>query len=204
MTPTGSPSPAQVAVAAREHPVRALAEQADTVSRACHAMATRFHAGATLLVFGSGGPAADAHHVAVEFLHPVIVGKHALPALSLAADTATLLTLARATEPAEVFAAQLAVLARPGDIALGLSSGADPAVRRGLEVARGLGMLTVELTAGEAAEPADPGVAEYRLVVPTADPRVAKEVHVTAYHILWELVHIYLEQPGLFPPASSP
>ena len=70
------------ALGRREAPVEALAEDAEQVARACHEMAVRFHRGGKLVVFGSGGPSTDAQHVAVEFVHPVIVGKRALPALT--------------------------------------------------------------------------------------------------------------------------
>ena len=83
-------------------------------------MARRFAAGGKLIVFGSGAAATDAQHLAVEFVHPVIVGKRALPALSLAADVATLTGVASRDGVREVFARQLRLLADPGDIALGL------------------------------------------------------------------------------------
>ena len=79
-----------------------LAGQADAVAAACHAMAVRFHQGGRLVVFGTGGPSADAQHVAVEFVHPVIVGKRALPAISLTADVATVTGIAeRGGSPVE-------------------------------------------------------------------------------------------------------
>ena len=71
-----------------------LAGQADAVAAACHAMAVRFHQGGRLVVFGTGSPSTDAQHVAVEFVHPVIVGKRALPAISLTADVATVTGIA--------------------------------------------------------------------------------------------------------------
>src|SRR5580658_2334311 len=73
----------------REQPVRQFADQAGAVAAACYQMAIRFHQGRKLVVFGTGGPSTDAQHVAVEFVHPVIVGKRALPAISLTTDVAT-------------------------------------------------------------------------------------------------------------------
>ena len=70
----------------RVKPVEALADDAAQVATACHAMAVRFHRGGKLVCFGSGGPSTDAQHIAVEFVHPVIVGKRALPAISLTGD----------------------------------------------------------------------------------------------------------------------
>src|SRR5258708_596165 len=66
-----------------------LADDAERVARACYAMAERFHRDGKLIVFGNGGAGTDAQHVAVEFVHPVIVGKRALPAISLTNDVAT-------------------------------------------------------------------------------------------------------------------
>src|SRR5437867_13358810 len=90
------------------------------IAEACWAMARRFHQGGRLLAFGNGAWATDAQHVSVEFVHPVIVGKRALPALALTNDSASLSGLmARAATSA--FARQLSVLARPQDIAMGFS-----------------------------------------------------------------------------------
>src|SRR5215469_14492436 len=101
--------PAQVAARAafsrRVAPGEALAREAESVSRACHAMAVRFHRGGKLIVFGNGGTATDAQHVVVEFVHPVIVGKRALPAISLTNDPATLTGIARSDGFDAVFAA---------------------------------------------------------------------------------------------------
>ncbi|RSN46759.1 phosphoheptose isomerase [Actinomadura sp. WAC 06369] len=157
-------------------------------------MAVRFHAGGRLIVFGNGGPCADAQHVAVEFVHPVVVGKRALPAFALTGDAATLTAVALAEGFDEVFAAQLRTLARPDDIALGLSAdGRCANVRRGLAAAAEMGLLTVALTGGDgdAGRPVD-----HVLRARTDDPLVAKEVHVTVYHVLWELVHVFFEHPG--------
>ena len=78
----------------RSAPARDLAGQADAVAAACHAMAVRFHRGGKLVIFGAGGSSPDAQHVAVEFVHPVIVGKRALPAISLTTDVATVTGIA--------------------------------------------------------------------------------------------------------------
>jgi D-sedoheptulose 7-phosphate isomerase len=78
----------------RAAPVQDLADNAGTVGAACYAMAVRFHQGGKLVVFGTGAASTDALHVAAEFVHPVIVGKRALPATSLTADIATVTGLA--------------------------------------------------------------------------------------------------------------
>jgi D-sedoheptulose 7-phosphate isomerase len=185
----------------RTSPVEALADEAEEVARACHAMAIRFHRGGKLMCFGSGGPSTDAQHIAVEFVHPVIVGKRALPAISLTGDVATLTSVAGRDGYAEVFAHQLRYLAAPDDIALGVSvDGRDPAVLHGLEAAADLGMLTVALVGGDGGQVAGSPAVHHVLVARSEDPLVVKEVHVTAYHVLWELVHVFFEQPGVLGP----
>src|ERR671936_2974635 len=77
-------------------PTRFFDEYADVIPRACLEMARRFQRGGRLLVFGEGAQATDAQHGSVEFVHPVIVGKRALPAVALTSDVATLTGAARA------------------------------------------------------------------------------------------------------------
>jgi D-sedoheptulose 7-phosphate isomerase len=185
----------------RVTPLDDLATRADDVARICHAMAVRFHAGGKLVVFGNGSASTDAQHVAVEFVHPVIVGKRALPAISLTADVATLTGVARSSGLGETFAHQVRCLAGPDDIALGLSGDGDcDNVVQGLRCARELGMLTVALVGGNGGAIASGHEADHILVARSSDPRVIKEVHVTAYHVLWELVHVFFEQPGVLEP----
>jgi D-sedoheptulose 7-phosphate isomerase len=192
----------------RSEPVRQLAAQAEAVARACHAMAVRFHQGGKLVVFGTGGASTDAQHVAVEFVHPVIVGKRALPAISLTTDVATVTGIAARDGMDVIFAHQISCLAAAEDIALGISAdGNCPSVRAGLAAAKDLGMLTIALAgglkgAGEAggALRGDPSV-DHLLVAASADPRVVKELQVTTYHVLWELVHVFFEQPGVLAPG---
>ena len=187
----------------RDGPTDDLAGQADAVAAACHAMAVRFHRGGRLVVFGTGGPSTDAQHVAVEFVHPVIVGKRALPAISLTADVATVTGIAERDGISAIFSHQLRYLAGPADIALGISAtGESPSVLAGLETARELGLLTVALVGGGDSQRASKA-ADHVLVASSCDPRVVKEMHVTLYHVLWELVHVFFEQPGVLGPGWS-
>ncbi len=164
------------------------------MAAACRDMAARFQAGGRLLVFGTGGAATDAEHVAVEFVHPVIVGKRALPALSLASDSAMLTGVAAAQGPDAIFSHELLTLGRRGDIAMGLSGGDDDiAVRRGLAAARAAGMLTVALAGGDGSRLA--AEVDHTFVTRSDDPLVVKEAHVTTYHMLWELVHVFFDTP---------
>jgi D-sedoheptulose 7-phosphate isomerase len=216
-----SSAPAQVAALfdRREQPVRELAEQAGQVALACRDVAARFRRGGKLIAFGAGAASTDAQHVAVEFVHPVIVGKPALPAISLTSDVATLTGIAAREGLGGAFARQVALLGEPADIALGIcagpgpagprAAGADPAeaddmapglaggdgVAAGLAAARELGMLTVALAGGGGGDLAGRPEVDHLLVTSSADPRIVKEIQVTMYHVLWELVHVFLEQP---------
>jgi D-sedoheptulose 7-phosphate isomerase len=186
----------------RSEPTDDLAGQADAVAAACHAMAVRFHRGGKLVVFGTGGASTDAQHVAVEFVHPVIVGKRALPAISLTTDVATVTGIAERDGVAAIFAHQIRHLAEPADIALGLSADGNTAsVLAGLEAARDRGLLTIALAGGDGGQIAAGKAADHIIVTRSADPRVVKELQVTAYHVLWELVHVFFEQPGVLGPG---
>jgi D-sedoheptulose 7-phosphate isomerase len=202
--------------AARERAGRALADDAEAVARACHDMAVRFHRGGKLIVFGNGGASTDSSHIVVEFMHPVIVGKRALPAMALSNDPATITGVANRDGFAETFAHQLRHFADPHDIALGVSADGNCVnVVRALRTARERGLLTVALVGGtgghiadgqltgqfDDAAPDSGAVADHILVARSHDPAVVKEIHVTTYHILWELVHVFFEHPGVLAPA---
>jgi D-sedoheptulose 7-phosphate isomerase len=186
----------------RTEPVGGLAAQADAVAAACHAMAVRFHQGGKLIVFGVGGSSTDAQHVAVEFVHPVIVGKRALPAISLTTDVATVTGVAAREGLDAIFSHQIRYLAAPSDIALGISpDGACPSVLAGLVEAKELGLLTIALAGGDGGAIAASPAVDHALLARSADPQVVKELHVTTYHVLWELVHVFFEQPGVLAPG---
>jgi D-sedoheptulose 7-phosphate isomerase len=151
--------------------------EADRLSRLCHKMAERFARGGRLIAFGRS-PAArsDVRHVAVEFVHPVIVGKRALPALGLAAEGGKL-------------AEQVALVAEPDDIAIAFGAGEDGGeAAAAIELARKRGCLTVAFA---------PAGAEWEFEPPGADAPVRQELVETLYHVLWELVHVFFEHRGL-------
>jgi D-sedoheptulose 7-phosphate isomerase len=156
-----------------------FAAEADTLARLCHRMAERFAAGARLVAIGvSPGARSDVRHVTVEFVHPVIVGKRALPAIGLSREGGPL-------------TGQLELIGEPDDIvvAFGALEPEGEEVRAALVLARERGCLTVAF---------EPGVgAEWELVPPSEDPSVRQELIETAYHVLWELVHVFFEHRGL-------
>jgi len=183
------------AFARRREAGLALVECAEAVTATAADMAARFGAGGRLIAFGNGAGSTDAQHIAVEFIHPVIMGKRALPAIALTNDVASLSGIAERAGWDQVFARQIQQLGRPRDIAVGFLSpgGASRNVLRGLLVAGELGLLTVAL-GGEADAPTL--AVDHVLPVRSTDPQIVKEVGVTIYHILWELVHVFLERPG--------
>jgi D-sedoheptulose 7-phosphate isomerase len=151
--------------------------EAERLAQLCHLMAERFARGGRLVAFGRS-PAArsDARHVAVEFVHPVIVGKRALPALGLAGEGGDL-------------AAQVALLAGGDDIAMGFGADADDgAAAAALEVARRRGCVTIAFAAAGA---------EWEFMPPSDDPQIRQELVETLYHVLWELVHVFFDHRGL-------
>src|SRR6266699_3889321 len=171
--------------------------EAARIAEACWAMARRFHQGGRLLAFGNGAWATDAQHVSVEFVHPVIVGKRALPALALTNDSATLSGLMVGGDTEMPFARQLKVLARPQDIAMGFSSdGNDANVLAALNLAKQKHLLTLALIGGDGGLIRE-AETEFCFVVQSHDPLVIQETHETLYHVLWELVHVYFEHEGL-------
>jgi D-sedoheptulose 7-phosphate isomerase len=145
---------------------------AEALASAAFAMSQRFAQGGRLFVHGSGAAASDAHHVSVEFLHPVIVGQRALPAVALDAEAAR----------------RLLILHRRADIALAIANdGGDAEFHALLATAREASLLSLAFTGGGAVARADHG-----FVVPDSDPTVVQEVEETACHVLHELVHLFL------------
>jgi D-sedoheptulose 7-phosphate isomerase len=157
--------------------------EAERLARVCHRMAERFARGGRLVAFGRS-PAArsDARHVAVEFVHPVIVGKRALPAIGLAGEGGGL-------------AEQLALVAEPDDIVIGFGAGEDDGeAREAIALARERGCLTLAFAAAGA---------EWQFEPPTDDAAVGQELVETLYHVLWELVHVFFDHRGLLEGRSE-
>jgi D-sedoheptulose 7-phosphate isomerase len=171
--------------------------KAGRIAEACWAMARRFSQGGRLLAFGNGAQATDAQHVSVEFVHPVIVGKRALPALALTNDSATMSAMMAKGETDKLFVHQMRVLARSQDIAMGFTlDGNDANVLDALHLAKRMGLLSLCLTGGDGGLSKKAEI-EYVFVIPSRDPFVIQETHETLYHVLWELVHIFFEHEGL-------
>ena len=152
--------------------------EAGRIAGLCHRLAERFLRGARLIAIGQS-PAArsDVSHIAVEFVHPVIVGKRALPALGVTAAGGPI-------------AAQLALLAQPADIVVAFVEAQEQRedIAGAIAAARQLGCLTVAFA---------PVGAEWECSPPGDDSFLAQEIVETLYHVLWELVHVFFEHQGL-------
>ena len=164
---------------------------AERITTLCQAMATAFRQGGRLFVMGNGGSACDAQHVAVEFSHPIIEKRRALPAIALTTDTALLTAIGNDQDFARIFSDQLKIHGRAGDMALGLStSGQSADVLYGLQAARSLGMMTIGFAGMDGGKL--PDVADHCFVVPTFSIHRIQETHVALLHIVWDLVHVAL------------
>ncbi len=182
-----------------ETPTQFFDANADQISQCSFEMAKRFVRGGRLLVFGNGGSTTDAQHVSVEFVHPVIVGKRALPAIALTNDVGAVLGLTQQVGNAEMFARQLQLIGLRDDIALGLTlDGDDENVLRGLTRGKEIGMLTIGMCGMGGGAMARANGLDFCFDVASDDPNVVQEVQETAYHIFWETVHVFFEHKGLF------
>jgi D-sedoheptulose 7-phosphate isomerase len=169
--------------ARREAGARLVERDAARIAELCHAVAERCARGGRLLACAcSPAGASDARHVAVEFVHPVIVGKRALPALALLGERGPL-------------AGEVALLAREEDVVLVLGEAADgPALTAALSAARARGSLTLAFA---------PLAAEWVIEPPSTDPYVCQELVEVVYHIVWELSHVFFEHRGLLAGRSE-
>jgi D-sedoheptulose 7-phosphate isomerase len=176
---------------------RVLQEQGGKVVAAAEMLAEVFKAGGRVLIFGNGGSAADAQHLAAEFVNRFQVERPPLAALALTTDTSILTAVANDYDFQQVFAKQVRALGRSGDLAWGIStSGKSPNVVAALETARELGLQTLALSGGGDGGPVA-AAAELALIVPSRNTPRIQEVHITLGHVLCDLVD-YLLFPQKF------
>ena len=150
-----------------------FSREAPRLAEACREMSERFLRGGRLLAFGRGPYATDAQHVSVEFVHPVIVGKRALPALDLSI----------------LFRPWLETILHPEDIVMGFGPPeGDPEVWATLQQAHLRDAMTFALPGMEGS---------YALDAPTQDPFMHQEMIEILYHTLWETVHVFFEHREL-------
>ncbi len=176
-------------------------ENKETILAASLQMAKAFQRGGKLLVCGNGGSATDAQHVAVEFMHPIIVGRKALPAICLTNDMAMVTAVANDVGFADVFSRQIIALGSAGDVLLGIStSGNSENLAHAFATAQRMKIATIGFAGndgGEMAEMTAKGLLNYNLTVPTSSIHRIQETHVTLYHIMWDMVHTFLQHRSL-------
>jgi D-sedoheptulose 7-phosphate isomerase len=163
-----------------------------------------FEAGNKLFFFGNGGSAADAQHLAAEFVNRYIMDRPPLPAIALTTDTSILTSVSNDMAFNQIFAKQLRALGKEGDVAIGIStSGNSSNVIKAFEVAKEMGIKTVALTGNDGGMLAK--IADISLTVPsTSTPRI-QETHILIGHILCEMAehYLFLKSPAMTSGDSS-
>ncbi len=162
-------------------------QEKEKIFKAAQIVTEALKAGHKLLVFGNGGSAADAQHLAGEMVNRFRRERTPLPALALTTDTSVLTAIANDYDFSLVFVKQIEALGQPGDVALGIStSGNSPNVCKALERAKELGLFTIGLGGGSGGRLAE--VAQLSILVPSQETPRIQEAHVFFIHLLCELV----------------
>jgi len=162
-------------------------ENRERILEAAGTIAARLRDGGKVLLFGNGGSAADAQHIAAEFVGRFGPDRPAIPALSLAADPSVVTALGNDYGFVKVFARQIEAMGRAGDTAVAISTtGNSPNVLEGLETARTAGLYTVGFTGNSGGKMSDLADVVFR-VPSTVTPRI-QEAHIALGHFLAELI----------------
>ena len=150
-------------------------------------IAQAFREGKKLLLFGNGGSATDASHIAAEFVNRFLMERPPLPAIALNTDVAVLTSISNDYDYSQVFSKQLSALGHEGDVVIGIStSGNSGNVIKAIEVAKKNGMKTIILTGGTGGKLAN--MADITFIVPTKHTPRIQETHITLGHTICELV----------------
>jgi D-sedoheptulose 7-phosphate isomerase len=161
------------------------------LGRCVRTVADRFRKGGRLFVMGNGGSACDAQHLAVEFQHPIIEKRRALPAQALGLAPALLSAVGNDGDFGLALVTELDLVARPEDVALGISSsGASANVNRALRRARERGLCTVGFGGRDGGPMLE--LCDFCFVVPSWSIHRIQEAHTTLLHLLWDGVHVAL------------
>ncbi len=176
-------------------------ENKDEILTASLALAKTFHRGRKLLVCGNGGSATDAQHVAVEFMHPITVGRKALPAICLNNDMAMVTAVANDVSFADVFVRQIIALGKEGDALIAIStSGNSENLLHAFQTAQKMNLTTIGFAGDEGGkmdEMKQRGLIDFCFTVQTSSIHRIQESHVTLYHIMWDMVHTFFENKAL-------
>lgn len=177
----------------RETNARFFDEQASALVAAAKAVAAVYRGGGRLFSMGNGGSSCDASHIAVEFSHPITVGRPALAATNLVADLAVISAIGNDVGFEHIFVRQLVAQGKAGDGLIGISASGNSAnLISAFAKAKEMRIVTIGLAGGDGGAMKSSGVVDHCLIVPTTSIHRIQEVHVSAYHILWDLVHTLL------------
>lgn len=167
----------------------------DTIIEVSKAIAQTFNEGNKLILFGNGGSAADASHIAAEFVNRFKRERPGLPAIALNTDMAVLTSIANDRDYSEVFARQLKSLATEGDIVIAIStSGHSPNITKGIDAAKKKRLTTILLTGLKGEKLASKTT--YSFIVPSENTPRIQETHITLGHVLCFMVEeILFEEP---------
>ena len=159
-----------------------------TLTQAIDAVVRAFEKGNKLLLFGNGGSAADAQHIAAEFVNRFMIERHPLPAIALTTDTSVLTSIANDYSYSEVFAKQVQALGKEGDVAVALStSGNSSNVIAALNACKKLGITTIGLTGGTGGQMA--GKVDFLLnASESRNSARIQETHILVGHVICDLV----------------
>jgi D-sedoheptulose 7-phosphate isomerase len=175
---------------------QAIMEQMDALIAAADMLVTCVASGHKILLFGNGGSAADAQHIAAEFINRFQIERHPLPALALTTDTSIITSIGNDYSFDQIFEKQIQALGKRDDVAWGIStSGNSPNVVAGLRAARERGLRCLGMT-GQGGALID--ASDLALTVPTATTARVQETHIVMGHILCQLV-----DQTLFPQAAG-
>jgi D-sedoheptulose 7-phosphate isomerase len=168
-------------------------ENLGRIVRVVEAVTGALKAGNKILLFGNGGSAADAQHIAGEFVNRFIIERPPLPAIALSTDTSVITSIGNDYDFSEIFSKQIRAIGQAGDVAWGIStSGTSPNVIKALDVAKKIGMITIGFTGRDGGDIAR--LVDYSLNVSSnSTPRV-QEVHITVAHVICEMVDFKLFQ----------
>jgi D-sedoheptulose 7-phosphate isomerase len=168
-------------------------ENGQKVIDVARAIAQVYRGKGRLFSMGNGGSSCDASHIAVEFLHPVTVGRPALPAVNLTADTAMMTAVSNDVGFDHIFVRQLIAQAKNGDGLIGIStSGNSQNLLKAFIRAKQMGLTTIALLGTDGGKIAKSTDVDHCLVVQTDSVHRIQECHLVIYHILWDLVHTLL------------
>ncbi len=157
------------------------------------AITSALKAGNKILLFGNGGSAADAQHLAAEFVNRFVIERPPLPAIALTTDSSIITSIGNDYDFSEVFSKQIRAIGQAGDIAWGISTSGNSAnVLKGLEVAKKIGLVTIAFTGKDGGNIAK--IADLSINVSSSVTARIQEAHITAGHAICDLVDIKLFQ----------